>query len=492
MASKPASSPMPEASTTNRSHLPKRFPLAANRRRLSYERRIRLWLIGGALPSVALAAILVHSFFRSTPLSLGVGLAVSLIWLIAATYFFDQLLRPLQTLTNVVAALREDDFSFRARGARRGDTLGDLALEINALANTLQTQRSAAHDALTLVERVMTSMPSPVLAFTRDGQLRLLNHAAEQAFRLPRALAIGQSSSDLGLTSMLQVEDEDLYHHAVASSSETAVATRWSIRRTSFRLHGVPHTLLVLSDVASALREEERVAWQKLIRVLSHEINNSLTPIKSIAGTLRSRLSEMQNESDARPLSDFQRGLLVIEDRAASLNRFLQAYQHLTHLPAPNLQQFSLQELLDQLVSMESRLPIFLIPDASARVLADRDQLGQLLINLLRNAVEAATDPTTAANRTPEVILQTFQTKEDVIVQIHDNGPGLSNPANLFVPFYTTKPDGSGIGLVLARQIAAAHKGSLTLVNRAEIQGCTAELRLPSPRSTFGDRSDFS
>ena len=222
------------------------------------------------------------------------------------------------------------------------------------------------------------------------------------------------------------------------------------------------------------------MAWQRLIRVLSHEINNSLTPIKSIAGTLRSRLPELNPEDPETPSSDFHRGLRVIEERAASLNRFLQAYQNLTRLPAPHLQRFPLREFLDQLASLETRLRLTVIAGPALEVFADRDQLGQLLINLIRNAVDAVLDPCASPTRIPEVILESFRTQEEIIVQVHDNGPGLTNSANLFVPFYTTKPDGSGIGLVLARQIAAAHKGSLTLVNRVDTSGCTAELRLPA------------
>ena len=232
MVSDPGYSAAPKAPLAGRPHLPRRFPLAANRRRLSYERRIRLWLGGFALSSVVMATTLAQSVSKSMPLSLSISVATAILWLIAITYFSDQLIRPLQTLTNVVAALREDDFSFRARGARRGDTLGDLALEINSLANTLQTQRSAAHDALTLVERVMTSMPSPVLAFSPDGHLRLLNHAAGQAFQLSQNSAIGLSATNLGLSALLQAADEDLYMHGGVSASRTPTSTRWSIRRT--------------------------------------------------------------------------------------------------------------------------------------------------------------------------------------------------------------------------------------------------------------------
>ena len=209
----------------------------------------------------------------------GVCAGLALGWWIAGAYFFEQLTRPLQTLANVVAALKEDDFSFRARGAMRGDSLGDLALEVNALAGMLQGQRSSAQDALTLVERVMTSMEAPVLAFHADGRLRLLNRAAMTAFGLHGK--IGAQARTVGLGDLLTVADQGLY------ASGTA---RWAVRRTTFRLQGVPHTLVVLSDVAAALREEERLAWQRLIRVLSHEINNSLTPIKSLAGSLRTRL----------------------------------------------------------------------------------------------------------------------------------------------------------------------------------------------------------
>ena len=269
-----------------------RLALGATRRRLKYEQRIRIWLAALALPTVVSTAVLVWEGSTSLFITLAAAFGVGLAWALAVAYFFEQLMRPLQTLANVVSALREDDFSFRARGALRGDSLGDLALEINALASTLQKQRSSARDALTLVERVMTSMQSPVLAFDHVGYLRLLNPAAESAFQLQRRSAIGILATELNLTSLLQAEDEALYSSAISSLNDSP-QPRWSVRRTTFRLQGVPHTLLVLSDVAAALREEERLAWQRLIRVLSHEINNSLTPIKSLAGSLRTRIQDV-------------------------------------------------------------------------------------------------------------------------------------------------------------------------------------------------------
>jgi signal transduction histidine kinase len=175
------------------------------------------------------------------------------------------------------------------------------------------------------------------------------------------------------------------------------------------------------------------------------------------------------------------RGLTVIEERAASLNRFLQAYQQLMRLPAPHIQLLSLTPLLEQVTHLETRLPIALHPGPPIHLRADADQLQQLLINLIRNAVEAALSSTAGAR--PEVSVAWSTTPTSAVVQVRDNGMGLMNPANLFVPFYTTKPEGSGIGLVLAQQIATAHKGSVTLYNNPDAAGCIAELRLPLEQS---------
>ena len=420
--------------------IPKRLPLGRTSRRLPFERRLRLWLAALGVSTVLLTFLLLRD---SLAFALAGTFLVALCWLIAATVFIDQFLRPLQTLSNVVAALREDDFSFRARGAQRNDALGDLALEINSLAATLQQQRAAANDALTLVERVLSTMQSPVLAFDAQGDLRLLNIAAAQQLQLGQAL--GQSASTLRLQDLLEIKDQGTY---------AAANTRWSVRRATFRLQGLPNTLFVLTDVAAALREEERLAWQRLIRVLGHEINNSLTPIKSIAGTLRTRALVVED-------ADFQRGLTVIEDRAASLNRFLQAYQHLSRLPPPTLIATPIAPLIAQVVALEHRLQVSVLTGPEVALQADPDQLQQALINLLQNAVDAALDPDTG--RAPAVSITWQVTPIQATIQITDNGQGITNPSNLFVPFYTTKPHGSGIGLVLAQQIATAHGGSITL-----------------------------
>jgi len=471
----------------------KRLPLGRGRQRLSFERRLRLWLYLMGLPTLALVALELNQHHIDSSIqwialpSLAVG------WLFLVSLVLEHIIRPLQTLANVVAALREDDYSFRARGARRNDAMGDLALEINALASMLQVQRVGAMEAMALVERVMKSMQSPVLAFDPDGRLKLLNAAAERAFNLHAQNASHRPgaqprSGKVDLERLLRAEDNDLL--SLANSQQSA---RWVVKRTSFRLRGVPHILFVLSDVSEALREEERLAWERLIRVLGHEINNSLTPIKSIAGSLRGRIASVSsggNEAEER--DDFARGLEVIEDRAESLNRFLQAYRELMGLPAPKRQPISLNAVVRRVAQLETRVPVTVVSGLDVTILADPDQLSQALINLVRNAAEASLSPDAldAASRNggggkelsgsmPSVEIAWESVGDEVLVKILDNGPGLTNADNLFVPFYTTKPGGTGIGLVLAQQIALGHSGSVQLVNRTDRHGCMACLRLP-------------
>jgi two-component system, NtrC family, nitrogen regulation sensor histidine kinase NtrY len=450
-----------------------RVPLGRSARRLSFERRLRLWFYLAGLLVVVLSWMLLreHSVDASLQCIALVTLATG--WAFAVSLLMEQIIRPLQTLTNVIAALREDDYSFRARGGQRNDVLGDLALEVNRLAGMLQGQRLGALEAMELAERVMRSMQSPVVAFDPEGRLKLLNVAGERAFGLQSAVALGQLAEQLKLAELLDVEEDE-----VISLGKGQQAARWVVKRTTFRLRGVPHTLLVLSDVSAALREEERLAWERLIRVLGHEINNSLTPIKSIAGSLRGRIAELKNrvgDSD-----DFERGLAVIENRSESLNRFLQAYRQLMGLPAPKLSPVSVMALVERMAQLERRVAVRVIAGEDVVLQVDADHIEQALINLVRNAADAALSPDVAVGDGPQVEISWQTVGAEIIIFVRDNGPGLSNASNLFVPFYTTKPGGTGIGLVLAQQIAQAHRGSVQLANRVDGHiGCRADLRLP-------------
>jgi nitrogen fixation/metabolism regulation signal transduction histidine kinase len=391
----------------------------------------------------------------------------------------DHIVRPIQTLANVVGALREEDYSFRARLAVQNDALGELSLEINTLADLLAKHRTGVIESEALLQRVVEEVDIPIFAFDPANKLRLVNSAGEKLLQRPSAQLRGHEASELGLDSALSCENETLVQLHFSSNA------RWFCRRSSFRQQGVPHTLVVLSDVSRALREEERRAWQRLIRVMGHELNNSLAPIKSIAGSLNARLSETTLDDDQR--QDFERGLTIIEARAASLNRFLQAYRQLAQLPSPSLQRCSIAALVKRVAALESRVRLIVNEGPDVTLIADPDQLEQMFINLLRNAAEAVLEaganngskPHSPAPVNEDVIFAWKVNENDVLLTIEDSGPGLMNPSNVFVPFYTTKPQGSGIGLVLCRQIAEGHGGSLELANRIEHRGCIVRVRLP-------------
>jgi len=434
-------------------------------RRHSALRRAWLYCLLLALPGLIFAGILYYREHLGPTPAVLLTICLLLYLLLVAAALIDSFIRPLQTLSNVVSSLREGDYSFRARGAGTRDALGELAAEINALADLLLKQRVRSLEATALLARIFEVMHAPLFAFDRQNLLQLVNNAGLRLLGLPYARCFGRTARELGLDELLNAPDQ-------AIRSFGSKPTRWLLRKAPFRQDGVPHMLLLLADVSLPLQEEEQAAWKRLIRVLGHELSNSLAPIKSIAGSLMARVDSLHGE-DAT-LRDFRRGLGVVESRADALHRFVQSYRLLAQLPPPRLRPVALGSLLERVVLLEQRLPIQLDPGPPATLDADPDQLEQMFINLLANAVDAS-----LANGAQPVRASWKTAESGVIVSIEDRGMGIANTENLFVPFYTTKPAGSGVGLALAQQIARAHGGEIRLVNRDDGAGARATIRLP-------------
>ncbi len=446
---------------------------------LSFELRVLLQALAVGLPATAAALLLLWLGPYSDRVRWIFSLILLFAWWALAGGLLQRVVRPLQTLSNLLQAVRQGDFSQRAHlpppaglGPGPGNTetldaLGQIMLEVNAIGETLREQRLGAVEATALLHRIMEEVDVAVFALDDQSRLQVVNRAGERLLGQPAERLLGRPAGELGLAEVLT---EGPLRRIVAKTFPGGFG-RWEVRRSTFRERGLPHALLVVTDLTEALREEERQAWKRLLRVLGHELNNSLAPIRSMASTLAGLLGRRPRPEDWE--EDMQSGLEIIGNRAEALSRFMAAYARLARLPRPRLAPLELSALIRRVAALENRLSVYVEKGPAVTLQADADQLKQLLINLVRNAVDAALE-------TRGGVGIGWRTAGDQVeVRIEDEGLGISNPENLFVPFYTTKPEGTGIGLALSRQIAEAHGGTLTLENRQPGPGCEALLRLP-------------
>jgi len=433
---------------------------------LGHDARVLLLALAAGLPGVIATALLLYFQHFSARVQWTVDLAVILIWLGCAFAARGRVAGPLRTLANLLEAMREGDYSIRARVENPKEPLGEVMQQVNAMAATLRDQRLGAVEATALLRKVMEEIDVAAFAFDPQQSLRLVNRAGERLLGQPAERLLAKNAAALGLSEYLAGEPEQ-----TVQRSFPAGTGRWGVRRSQFREGGVPHNLLVVTDLTRPLREEELQAWQRLVRVLGHELNNSLTPIKSIAQSLENLV-----KADPRPddwTEDMARGLNVIASRSEALSRFMSSYARLAKLPPPKVGAVEVNGLIRRVSNLETRMPVFFEECPPLTIQGDADQLEQVLINLVRNAVDAAQETS------GRVFIRLNRTPNTVEIAVRDEGPGLSNTANLFVPFFTTKRGGSGIGLVLSRQIAEAHDGTLTLENALDGPGCVARFTLP-------------
>ncbi len=439
-----------------------------NRRppRLTHDQHaLLLALIAGA-PAMLVSMILLWTGGHSPRLVWTLTIVLAGFWLGFSFAMRDRVVSPLRTVANLLEAMREGDYSIRARSGSGGDAMSEVMQQVNAMAATLRAQRLGALEATALLRKVMEEIEVAIFAFDGQQTLRLVNAAGERLLGEAAERLLGRDADSLGLAEYLTGEDQQTIQRAFSDPTR-----RWGVNRATFREGGLPHQLLVITDITRPLRDEELQAWQRLVRVLGHELNNSLAPIKSIAGSLESILSRDPRAEDWE--DDMRRGLSIISSRSDALSRFLSSYARLAKLPPPTLAAVDVETILRRVAGLETRLKVALSPGPSLSIVADSDQLEQLLINLVRNAADASLETGGA------VEAGWGRAGTNLAIWVKDQGHGLANTNNLFVPFFTTKPGGSGIGLVLSRKIAENHGGTLSLANRADSPGCEAKLLLP-------------
>lgn len=374
-----------------------------------------------------------------------------------------------RSLSNLLEAMIQGDYSLRARSYEGDSALDELVASINGLAQRLSSQRTESVESQLLLRTVIEHIDVAIVALSEANDISFINPAAKSLLQL------GAKDSNATLLKQLSVvQSFPSGHHQVVELSLGRQQGRFNVHVEEFRELGLQHKLLFITDVRTLLRSEERKSWQSLIRVISHEINNSLSPIASISQTLEG----LVNRDEGNVLEnkkDVVNGLIIITERANSLSQFVDSYKQLAKFPNPKKQVISVLGLCTKIKYFFENKKIIINSKEDISLFVDPVQFEQVLINLFKNSIEAMLE----SNLKGVIDIQWNVVNDFVRISIYDEGCGIGNLDNLFVPFYSTKSHGSGIGLVLCRQIVEAHGGYLTITNRVNVQGCCAHIEIP-------------
>ncbi len=384
----------------------------------------------------------------------------------------------LRSLTSVVDAMLQGDFSLKARQELTSSGLSGLADSINTLSHELSSHKLANVEKRALLEKIITQINIGVITADDKNTITVMNNAAVQMLNIEQPNAI-KNLQQLNLLLPNSSPTKELINLHINGKSK-----KLYIQVDKFREFGSEQTLILLTDMNHLLRQEELKSWEGLVRVISHEINNSLAPIASLSQSLID-IVKHSNIASAQG-ADITEGANIIYDRAKSLTEFIARYRDLTQLKKPQLKNIDIQSLVSPLLPLFSEQGVLLQGEVDLVCALDATQLKQALINLLKNAVEAmqhpdASDPSAAIIiNIAKVAAQPSPSPSTLLrIDILDSGCGIRNNQNLFIPFYTTKAQGSGIGLALSQQIIELHNGSLQIFNRDDAKGCCARIELP-------------
>lgn len=436
---------------------------------MAAERKLYLLILSSTVPVVLLLFWLWMD--GSVPrAALGAAMLLIFGWLLVVAHKARSgVLRHVRAFSNLLEAIQKEDYGIKAARARDSGELGELYRQLNALTEGLKVARHGEHELLQIMEKILSQIDVAIIVFDARDRIRLANETACALLKTSQTDLCGTARADTVLASLPPSAESGLIDFRFPGGTG-----RWQVREHQYRHQGEASRILFIADLDRVLSDHEIAAWQRLIRIIAHEVNNSLTPIASLCQTLATLISRQNCERDA----DVHAGLHAIAERAARLQEFISAYARLAKLPSPDKKRFGVDEIAQRMAQIFDREPLVITPFPDVMIFADPVHLEQALINLIKNALEAS------AGTNAEVLLRCEASEGECRFLVIDSGSGIADSSKLFVPFYSTKPGGAGIGLLLSQHIAANHHGHISLQNRGDAPGAVACLSVPVSLAT--------